>query len=1428
MILNFLDQLLDDILNDSFFFMQGQKIKISKNQDILSLIDEIQKVVRIKDMINKLLIDNKITIQNVNYLHKLHVIYYRYMFSYMLIYLGVTKYAKTEQEFMNLLIFSYNNYLEDYLNPKTNNVILMLRKVYLQLMFIMSLKKEKLKTLPEKEFFISIKFLEKLGEPLKEMLKEESKETLHNLIKILMIKEMYIDNEKWILTEIFETEILSADYKYIDVYLGDFNQVDLGSLKNHYYKDKYRGLPEQFIELIREVNKEADIVSLTDKLDFLINHGYIIPITNDFYRFHVPNDSRQFDDIEDGMQKENLKIKNIIKKTTASRDRLLAEKNLLFINQYKDKLAISFNLYDELRLVSKVVDEYNRIKPSVQNKNLYDELQSFQLTHYFDFESNNLIYTASKPIRSFRLCDFDNKKNKIEFRNIKKDEEIHIHGFVVSNKLREISFGSKVYRGRDFSHLSLSEFSEKFVKFFSKEPCTAYVIFGKPSDIDIVDEIYDIVQKFLYEDSLQEQNYSKYYDKLVDSYKIKLELNQFLSQQFQMPSDFIEYKIDLSNLQPLSIIKYKTPKYSSLKLNIVEQVEDEKEILSSGTIRCNHFLTLEHILHNPEDFTQNLFEFSKKYAMLNDDELLVCKSCGTYLEVYKYISSGAVDEYSGEYIITSVIDNVSLFDKKEYQIYFKIIKQLDKLIDDKISKIMNLIYISGNESSNARKRENLLKDIIDLLLQHNAYLLDYILVSNKFRGEKKESIYDRKNYGIEDSLSFLFSFKLDNNILLKSSDDTDKYKIIKYHNILIYIILVLLLDLTESNIISLVSNHKLCNISLYEKNQSFFTKARIIQDSSGDTVELTKFPVLCYLLTIFACMFNEYGLYQDPKGNKILSIKMIIVSLIDLLNTILLINATQIQGKNYLYQVISNRFFQKAYTLFNSESLLKRVKDIQLGVKEKSYQSIKTISKSSVIKLGQTLERNFSFKRTLQSVNSKIKHLPNHIKMRNVNRDIVADKNILDNKKATKPLPEVKLNKLRINTNIQLPQRLKSITPKDLLNILEKFHKNANLNVDHAIIKTNHQGIKLEKPLKTAWSELKIIPYESFFKQPVIYYTDVVNKEIKVYYNAKYLNLLGYKEKSGKYSTFVGSNIYIEKEINITEQLTLIGFTKERYNILQDVAVYIQRQLPHLPEQDVENHLYKLRKIDEISDKLVNEAKKTAVLRICEERINNLKTIINRTKTALYQLIDGYFVNVIPNEVMTRNPTLEDEYNPNLPVKELVEKSVLKSRGNFSFKANNLFVNSEFLNFNLVDASIPIPDEYIIERETLSNINFMTDIVNYLCEQIYAFLEQNQSSNENIKYFLFNFILELIQNEYNFFYRGDHNSQTFFEKQLFSTNYKSAFDKKLNEQEVQVEVKEVEDTAEPQEPDSSLDDDLSEMINDIDQEEGNFDIEDDA
>ena len=1071
MILNYLDELLDNILNLLFFnYLEKQTFKIKKNQDIEQYINEAMKKVNISELISNLIKKTDAKFNDKNHLKKLNIIYSKYLFSYLLIFIGVIFYEKLEQEFTNLVIFSYNSYLETYFTPKINSLIISLRKLCIQILFISTLKKDKIKLLPNKEFAKSVETYEQLGETLKESFsRDKIKLSYHNLIKILLIKEQYLIEDKWTLTEIFESDILSGEYRYIDVYIGDTNVIDFSSIKLHYpdYSEVFK-----FIEFLKEPLFIPKL-SLGDKINFLLKNDFIYLITDEYARYNISLDSKQLDEVDDGNMKDNIKIKNILKKVNDPKNKELANKNELWYSFKKEYNMITYNLFEELKILGKITDEYNSIKPGVQNKNLYDELLGYQFQHFFEFDSSEYVITVPKQSVSFRKCNLEHVKESLDLRNIRQNEDIHVYGIVLTNMFKNIMMNERTIKGRDIKEIKINEIDNFIPKLFEKEDVLVYLEFKESININSLDNIYELIQNILFKQFIKNK---KYYELLDHDKKIMADIEIFKNRRKDI-SKIVEQSIDLTKLESLPLILINKVVTKELVINKI--VLDKIKLLSDEvTKRCNHFLILEFILKNrTEQFTQLIFEFSKRYAVLNQDELMICKSCGTYLEISRYIASGTIDLYSGEYIITNIIDNTPLFNKQEYLPYYKFLKQIDKLLDDKISKLFNMIYISGNETSNIRKRESLLKDIIDLLNIHNIYLRDYILVSNKFRGETKTSIFNRKDYNIDETSTFLFAFKLDNNILLRSSDDIDKFKVIKYHNILVYIILILVLDLTESNIISLVNNHKTCNIEFYEKSVvPLCRKLKVIINSGGDTIALSELNLFGYLITIFSCIFIEYGLYQDPKQKKDMALKLMITTCIDLLNTILFINTYPIQGKSYIYQLISYRFYHKVLTMYKDNNLFTRIKNIYSGKTDMLYKSTKTNVSAKKLLLNQVKFQYYFIDKT--KLNNRIKFYPKFKISKFIFTSPKYQFNLVKKGKKTNN-NNIKLGEIDFKISYDIKYNFNTTNIDNLIDILNKNIKNNTFMKDIAIINHDHLGLKLDKSITINWNELKFKPYDS-------------------------------------------------------------------------------------------------------------------------------------------------------------------------------------------------------------------------------------------------------------------------------------------------------------------------------------------------------------
>ena len=114
-----------------------------------------------------------------------------------------------------------------------------------------------------------------------------------------------------------------------------------------------------------------------------------------------------------------------------------------------------------------------------------------------------------------------------------------------------------------------------------------------------------------------------------------------------------------------------------------------------------------------------------------------------------------------------------------------------------MASIFELQGLKGSTYSIKGKRRNVVKDVMDIVLaQYNYLKQNYQSVRESYLSK----------FGINKALSLFFIFELKNDIFIYSSKDKDYYKIIKYNNILCYILLNIIFEMNDTQILSLTNN----------------------------------------------------------------------------------------------------------------------------------------------------------------------------------------------------------------------------------------------------------------------------------------------------------------------------------------------------------------------------------------------------------------------------------------------------------------------------------------------------------------------------------------------------------------------------------------------------------------------------------------------
>jgi len=470
-----------------------------------------------------------------------------------------------------------------------------------------------------------------------------------------------------------------------------------------------------------------------------------------------------------------------------------------------------------------------------------------------------------------------------------------------------------------------------------------------------------------YFQKLQEKIFYDKYEQSVNKYdENEDKIHGLFGDVFKLPNAPAKKKdlmyvinLDYNNLG------YTAPKLTSQ--NDVEQITNETDFTDLpntssiiGSV-CQHNISWDNVSilrkRNPNQYTEMLHEFIQNYVIENNDGEYICKSCGFQLNIDKFIIDGSFDNDTQKFMPFSVPMEVPLEDIPEYEKYNIVIRNLEKIIE-KIASIANIQYFMGSNTSIKWRKKSIIKDVIDIVVLNNK-----ILYKN-FR-ERNESA--SKKYNINRDLSNLFVFELENDIFVFSSKGKDYYKNIKQNNVLTYLVISIILELNENHIIN-IKGDKTSNYYLFEKyGFSLFDNLMIMKNNKGDIEPINKYPVLCYIIYMIACVATKYNMWfyeqedSTPSSKAkmfVTVVKSIIHSILDVLNSILEIRSeSEANIKNRIYDIMATRFYIKLKSIYIDKKILTRIRDIELDkAKPKTFGTIKDTNKYPPIRLSGTFD----------------------------------------------------------------------------------------------------------------------------------------------------------------------------------------------------------------------------------------------------------------------------------------------------------------------------------------------------------------------------------------------------------------------------------------------------------------------------------------
>jgi hypothetical protein len=827
-------------------------------------------------------------------------------------------------------------------------------------------------------------------------------EEKNDIIKLLQESELDEAEYKYIDIVVSKEEKL-IDFTFLQNLLkSEATRSELFSynMANEYY---------EFLEEHKK-DKELNIIGNTKILDFLFSNNIFIPITEDFIRYHKNSEKYDKDITGELKERDATKIKYIINKINkvANMYSTIYDKNQklkldamnLFFKSLDYKDAVLYNDFEEVKIVNKLAFSENTADldylVDLENMRYYAYL------NYKDFSRDGFRLRTTLPVQGLRHTNIKYKNktegNKLKVHNRKlelrvghSDLPLNVIGIIYNkssglNKMMECNNTSNLidirtikqngyeamYKLMTDNDNNINTDKLYYWLFDSKLDKVKLEEYKNVSSLDtskiienILSELFkhfmDLERNIIYT-KLETLKPNNIYDalKIIHNFQNKYKFTTNIPINFEYDilgkylTNFKDKKIKIQEIKEKNIIKIPTAKLIKRKDEIIVLGQKEEHIdLESIAVQpiCLHYIKWIQLgkisRKNDEILNQAIFDFVKQYVKTNERNEYICKSCFELLDLKKYVYEGTYVAELDTFLTTNLAISSKLETLPKYEKYTRTIRNIEKNIE-KICYSMNLQYYIGNTPTIKLRRKMVIKDVIDMVLLHTAYL------KNQPKNRIETAV---ETYGIMKDFTNLFFFELKDDIFLTSSMDTDYYKQIKYNNILAYIILMLISDINTGQILSF-KDDKFCNFFIFSQiRESVFGKL-FLRLNDKEKIAISNIPLLGYVIFYFACILTNSYIWLWPKNDKtqIISIqKVIINTVVDLINT--LIEANMSKDKNFQYELIVNRLMQKVKNTYMDTNVYKMLNDMikqKVVIENNKYSFISKKDKILELKIGAT------------------------------------------------------------------------------------------------------------------------------------------------------------------------------------------------------------------------------------------------------------------------------------------------------------------------------------------------------------------------------------------------------------------------------------------------------------------------------------------
>ncbi len=1424
MIISNIDNLIDKIIDD-FYFSEITKKTIQKDIDknpnfsksidnILGQIDEYDKKINKTEIIN--LVgegENTITVQNT-------IIKYIGFYLFITIFIN---YAGTTKQYLNNLFEITRNKennkikIHNFFTSESNSIIIKLNKFVTDIIKLLNSDKKQLQTLSTDNNYIPVfRYLNNIGNEIinKYFKSDDQNKNCHNIIKTVIINEIYKKHDKTPLNLILEQASNSkTEFTYIDIIISKNTNITLDAIdKVLTIKEKKNNVLDILNTILEKETNITTIISKTldinKKINNLISSNILVPIVNDFLLYHKDNekyDSQTFKMNSHDKKLSVTKVKYIVDKvnmvekynnTETEREKEKIDKLWYIPNLYYQTILINYN--ENINIINKI--KTNEMLGSVNE--YYKDIIDISYYPYINFKDQTDYYVRTNLEKSITTLRKP-YKTLLSYHTSAKSRPIDIIGFLIKpesvsleciknnnnyvntyndflNSLNEIILKNKTNFNPFIWLFNLDNDKIKhntYEQMTTKMDVTRHMI-GNLYD-KIIKIVYQLIIQILNKQKTKSIQFAMKISNLIQNRFVKIPescdlYKKLLNHIYYEKNDYIEptinKKIQEKKQEIIHLPTSKTLNYDNNKKIKIKKTKPKTQQIVTQTedvlYTCQHNITWNKIkLQNKNaSITTDILEiFLKQYVVINENNEYFCKSCGFNINIREFEVEGNFNTITGQFIPIGYQLNLNLHELPEYSNLHRVINNIDNYIE-KIALIANIQLYFGKNTKN--KRYILIKNIIDVIIENNAYFLN----------SSKKNTLDSQNYGVVSNIGNLFQigFELENNIYENQTESNIIANKYKKNYILTYIIIQILLELNDSHILLLRFGDKICNYQMYEEKAfNLLSLNKIVINKSGDTEQITNYNLLSYLVYYFACILSKYQIWefdseiQNQQKNKIfvIKIKIIIDHIIFALNTVL-INYNQ----HTKLMDFANKFFIKLNTMFNEKFILKNTKQEKLTENKiiNKLEPIDLFTNAITQNIRKTIYLNKRTRRAFTNLSktrnsktfdiSNINDKINKMRQKIITNDIFVylcntknsnfDQNFCNKIKKNELTNNlyyefVKYLKIFYNTNRlnKLYDIIQEKHQKHDLFLQNKFKEYKNIEISNLtnLIK-NIAGEKINVNLKYYDVENDIITINNDYnnnllKQPIILFNNIFNpkNEFKIIKN--------FDNLSNKYEFIYSYNLNKHNVYYDISSYTLLGYKqnneiiKIKYNSSGlNVTFSIYHQLKLLGFE----HLHYLN---------------THIQDIFIIRHANLKNIINY----IIKLFNSVFHNNI-------------KYDPE--INEFEHKLITKYYDKFkNIKKNKLFDNWE--QFDLLTPT-KITDT-LINISSYVNVYNITDldlngnlIVKFLISEISDLLNINENRINKIN--IIHFFIELLQYVFNYYNKDSH-------KQLLSLKQ---FSYKLN------------------------------------------------